>query len=167
MGCPKLTYNLAAEPRLSCVYNAADEEEGRVVQLIPTCDTTGALLNGANFGQIMNAGAIGAFWGGLSAGVNFGVGALADKGMGLVGKMYAHGISQGALTAAQGGKFQHGFFSAALTAGLAPGIMKKVGSPACRVLASSIVGGTASVLGGGKFAVSLVIGILNQLMMKR
>ena len=27
MGCPKLTYYLSAEPRLRCVYNAADGEE--------------------------------------------------------------------------------------------------------------------------------------------
>ena len=35
MGCPKLTYNLTAEPRLRVVYNAADEEEKRVIQPIP------------------------------------------------------------------------------------------------------------------------------------
>jgi len=78
--------------------------------------------------------------------------------MQLLGKIYAHGISQGAITAAQGGKFQHGFFSAALTAGLAPDIMKKIPSTAGRVLASSIVGGTASVLGGGKFANGAITG---------
>ena len=31
MGCPKLKYNLSAEPRLRCVYNAANGEENRVV----------------------------------------------------------------------------------------------------------------------------------------
>ena len=87
---------------------------------------TGALLNGANFGQIMKAGAIGAFWGGVGAGVSFGVGEL--KFDNIVGKMLTHGVSQGAVTAAQGGKFQHGFFAAAFTAGLAPGIMDKLGS---------------------------------------
>ncbi len=60
----------------------------------------------------MKAGAVGAFWGGLSAGVGFGVGQL--KFDNIVGKMLTHGISQGALTAAQGGKFQHGFFAGAL-----------------------------------------------------
>ena len=118
---------------------------------------TGALLNGANFGQIMKAGAIGAFWGGLGAGVSFGVGQFADK-IDLLGKMLAHGTTQGAMTAAQGGKFTHGFFSGAFSAGLAPGVMKKFGSPAGRVLASSVIGGTASVLGGGKFANGAVTG---------
>ena len=42
--------------------------------------------------------------------------------------------------------------------GLAPGVMKKFGSPAGRVLASSVIGGTASVLGGGKFANGAVTG---------
>ena len=30
MGCPEITYRLTAEPRLRCVYNAADEKENRV-----------------------------------------------------------------------------------------------------------------------------------------
>ena len=36
MGCPKLEYNLSAEPRLRCVYNAADGENHRVIH--PTTD---------------------------------------------------------------------------------------------------------------------------------
>ena len=31
MGCPKLGYNLSAEPRLRCVYNATEREESHVV----------------------------------------------------------------------------------------------------------------------------------------
>ena len=117
---------------------------------------TGALLNGANFGQIMKAGAVGGFWGAVSSAVSFGVGKLEFDN--IVGKMLAHGISQGALEAAQGGKFQHGFFSAAFTAGLGDDIkgMSKTGFG--RVLASSVVGGTASVLGGGKFANGAITG---------
>lgn len=103
---------------------------------------------------------MGGFWGAVGAGVSFGIGSLNfnDKISGTIGKMLAHGTSQGALTAAQGGKFQHGFFSAALTAGLAPDIMKKINSTGGRVLASSVVGGTASVLGGGKFANGAITG---------
>ena len=86
-----------------------------------------------------------------------GIGTLAkDGGMGLLGKMYAHGISQGALTAAQGGKFQHGFFSAAFTAGFSPNMNGK--SNFAKVVSSSIVGGTASVIGGGKFANGAITG---------
>ena len=116
---------------------------------------TGALLNGANFGQIMKAGAIGGFWGAVGAGVSFGVGQL--KFDNIVGKMLAHGTTQGALTAAQGGKFQHGFFAAAFSAGTER-YTGKINSNAGKVAASSIVGGTASVLGGGKFANGAITG---------
>ena len=117
---------------------------------------TGALLNGANFGQIMKAGATGAFWGAVGSAASFGVGQL--KFDNIVGKMLTHGVSQGALTASQGGKFQHGFFAAAFTAGLAPGIQKRATSNFGKVIASSIVGGTASALGGGKFANGAITG---------
>ena len=119
---------------------------------------TGALLNGANFGQIMKAGAVGGFWGAVGAGVSFGVGSLNfnDKISGTIGKMLAHGTSQGALTAAQGGKFQHGFFSAAFTAGFSPNMNGR--SNFAKVVSSSIVGGTASVIGGGKFANGAITG---------
>jgi len=92
----------------------------------------------------------------LSSAVSFGVGSL--KFDNIVGKMLAHGISQGAMTAAQGGKFQHGFFSAAFSAGLAPSIQNSAKSKIGQVFAASIVGGTASVLGGGKFANGAITG---------
>ena len=75
----------------------------------------------------------------------------------IVGKMYAHGISQGSITAASGGKFQHGFFSAALSSGAGEYTIK-IKSNGAKILASSVVGGTASVLGGGKFANGAVTG---------
>ena len=75
----------------------------------------------------------------------------------IVEQMYAHGITQGAITAAQGGKFQHGFFSAAFSAG-AETYTGEIKFKAGKVLASSVVGGTASVLGGGKFANGAITG---------
>jgi len=106
----------------------------------------------------MKAGAVGGFWGAVGAGVSFGVGSLNfnDKISGTIGKMLAHGTSQGALTAAQGGKFQHGFFSAAFTAGFSPNMNGR--SNFAKVVSSSIVGGTASVIGGGKFANGAITG---------
>ena len=71
--------------------------------------------------------------------------------------MYAHGISQGAITAAQGGKFQHGFMSAAFSSA-AGHYTNEMKFNAGKVLASSIVGGTASVIGGGKFANGAITG---------
>jgi hypothetical protein len=76
----------------------------------------------------------------------------------VIGKIYAHGFSQGTLSLAQGGRFHHGFISAAFTAGLAPGIQNSARSDFSRIVASSVVGGTASVLGGGKFANGAVTG---------
>jgi len=75
----------------------------------------------------------------------------------LLGKMYTHGITQGAITAAQGGKFQHGFFAAAFSAG-AETYTGEIKFKAGKVLASSVVGSTASVLGGGKFANGAITG---------
>ena len=71
--------------------------------------------------------------------------------------MYAQGITQGAIIAAQGGKFQHGFFAAAFSAG-AEKYTGKINSNIGKVAASSVVGGTASVLGGGKFANGAITG---------
>ena len=42
MGCPKLTYNLSAEPRLRCVYNADDGEEGHVAY--PSSNASGVAV---------------------------------------------------------------------------------------------------------------------------
>jgi len=71
--------------------------------------------------------------------------------------MLTHGVSQGALIAAQGEKFQHGFFSTEFTAG-ASNYTIKINNDAGKILASSIIGGTASVIGGGKFANGAITG---------
>ena len=77
--------------------------------------------------------------------------------MDLLGKMYAYGISQGALTAAQGGKFLHGFMSGGFSGG-SEYFTGKISSNFGKIAASSVVGGTASSLGGGKFANGAVTG---------
>ena len=121
---------------------------------------TGALLEGANIGEAFKAGAIGALIGGISGGLSNGVGSL--KFDDILGKMLAHGITQGGISELSGGKFIHGFFSAALSAGLAGTISNEDGTLKVRrgvaVAASAVVGGTASVLGGGKFANGAITG---------
>jgi RHS repeat-associated protein len=123
---------------------------------------TGALLSGADLGQAFKAGAIGALIGSISAGVANGVGSLEFDDDALVGKMLAHGITQGGLSELSGDKFEHGFFSAALSAGLAGTITEKDGTLRVgrveAVVASAVVGGTASALGGGKFANGAITG---------
>jgi len=75
------------------------------------------------------------------------------------GQNLAHGALQGGLTEATGGEFRHGFYagfaSSALAgpvSGLAPG------GTTGQTVAAAVVGGTASAIGGGKFANGAVSG---------
>jgi len=121
---------------------------------------TGALLSGADLGQAFKAGVIGGLIGGITAGLTKFVGGLEFDD--LVGKMLAHGMVNGGISEVSGGKFVHGFFAGAFSAGLGGNILEKaekyklggVGA----VVASAVVGGTASVLGGGKFANGAITG---------
>jgi hypothetical protein len=67
-----------------------------------------------------------------------------------------HGVVGGASNVAMGGKFQDGFLSAAASASTAvTGLTSPESSPfnkAGRTIIASAAGGTASVIGGGKFA---------------
>ncbi|GAA5442099.1 hypothetical protein Misp06_00260 [Microbulbifer sp. NBRC 101763] len=78
------------------------------------------------------------------------------NGYGYAEKVFAHSVTGGLLSAAQGGKFKHGFAAAGVTQAFAGGIDSidagNVGFSATRVIAAAIVGGTASAVSGGKFA---------------
>jgi hypothetical protein len=69
-----------------------------------------------------------------------------------------HGVVEGAANEAMGGKFQDGFLSAAASAAASNfGLLGDpnatgAGAVASRTIRAGIVGGTASALGGGKFA---------------
>ncbi|OAD23350.1 hypothetical protein THIOM_000821 [Candidatus Thiomargarita nelsonii] len=76
--------------------------------------------------------------GAVSGALSFGVGGLEND----VVKIIAHGVVQGGLSAAQGGKFEHGFLA---------GSFGKIGGK-YGFWGSVIAGGTAAELGGGKFA---------------
>ena len=75
-----------------------------------------------------------------------------------VGHVFGHGVLGGASNVAMGGKFQDGFLSAA--AGAAAAHAGLLGNPdatgpgavASRTIRAGIIGGTASALGGCKFA---------------
>jgi hypothetical protein len=71
-------------------------------------------------------------------------------------KVLAHGVVGGAMEAGEGGAFEHGFWSAALTESAAPVIddidSETTGISAYRAAAAAFIGGTAEALGGGKFA---------------
>ncbi|MDD4192015.1 MAG: hypothetical protein PHI28_11830, partial [Mangrovibacterium sp.] len=128
---------------------------------------TGALLNGGNIIDAFKAGVIGGVIGGLSAGAANKVGNF----FGNVGKFdfakelarsLAHGSLGGLTGLAQGGKFKHGFFSGMFASMAGSGMeaskwsvfQSDVGS----VVTAAVVGGTASELGGGKFANGAVTG---------
>ena len=116
---------------------------------------TGALLNGANIGQIAKSTFIGALVGGASGFLNFasGDGTIFEQ-------LFKHTFSQGWLEGVQGGNIFHGFMMGA-TASMGGSfiddnleILGKVGE----VAANSILSGTIDEIGGGKFANGVVTG---------
>jgi hypothetical protein len=117
----------------------------------------GAALSGGNLGDVLRGAAVGAVQGAISSGPLHAL--EGTNGMQLA-HIVGHGVTGGAANAAMGGKFQDGFLSAAASAaavhtGLtstAAGTTGEAIGMAGRTAASAIIGGTASALGGGKFA---------------
>ncbi len=116
-------------------------------------------INGGDLGDVLRGAAVGAIQGAIAGGLLHGMEAGAvgvmDKAIHIAG----HGILGGAANAAMGGKFQDGFLSAAAAAYAGWTVMKNtaisnsIGSTVLgRTMIAGIVGGTASALGGGKFA---------------
>jgi RHS repeat-associated protein len=64
----------------------------------------------------------------------------------------AHGVAGGIMAEVQGGRFGHGFASAGSAELLAPVVQHAEGTGPGEAIARMIVGGTASVASGGKFA---------------
>lgn len=125
------------------------------------------LIGGALSGGISAGTVEGAAWGAFSAAIFFGIGeglANAGKwaksgvgtklsGAGFAVKTVSHGIAGGAISRLQGGKFGHGFLSAAGSAATAPfADMSTRAGVYQGAVVSTIVGGTLSRLSGGKFA---------------
>ncbi len=72
-----------------------------------------------------------------------------------------HGLIQGALGVAQGGKFGAAFMSAAVTSGYGSKF-GQMGNRVQRVIGAAVLGGTVSRIGGGKFANGAVTGAFVQ-----
>jgi hypothetical protein len=120
-----------------------------------------SLLNGGSIGDAFKAGVIGAAVGGVSAGLAFGIGELGLSG---IGKHLAHGVAQGGVTEAMGAEFRHGFYAAAFASAAAGPISRFApGGVHGQVAAAAVVGGTASAIGGGKFANGAVSGAFTYL----
>lgn len=120
----------------------------------------GSLLNGGSLGDAFKAGAMGAVVGAVSGGIAHGIGTFAQNNAWFEGlpQWASHGVAQGGLAEVQGGKFQHGFAAGFFSSAAAPNITAKVNGDIAKTIASAFVGGTASSLGGGKFANGAVSG---------
>ena len=120
-----------------------------------------AALTGGNFGDVLRGATIGGVQGGITAGLLHGLEPAAGSGgfnVQTAIHVAGHGIVGGAANAAMGGKFQDGFISGAVSAAASDlGAFdciqgKDFLAVAGRTAMAGIVGGTASALGGGKFA---------------
>lgn len=126
----------------------------------------GSLLNGGSIGDAFKAGVIGGVTGAVSAGIANKIGSFAKANGWFKGPLQhlSHGVAQGAISAATGGEFRHGFYAGFFTSAAAPYIQEALpGNVIAQTIAAAIVGGTASVVGGGKFANGAVSGAFTYL----
>ncbi|MEO7100143.1 MAG: RHS repeat-associated core domain-containing protein [Luteolibacter sp.] len=122
----------------------------------------GPALSGGSAGDILRGAVVGGIQGGITAGALHAMGIAAENAgtfsLETAEHMAGHGILGGAANVAMGGKFGDGFISAAAAAGASDAGL--LGDPnatgpaavASRTIRAGIIGGTASALGGGKFA---------------
>jgi RHS repeat-associated protein len=123
-----------------------------------------AAAAGGDAEDVLRGAAVGAASGAITTGVLHPLGAttsadafsgsvIGDRALNIAG----HGVVGGASSAAMGGKFQDGFLSGAVSAagavaGLYDTPLKGNAGVVARTVMAGIVGGTASAVGGGKFA---------------
>lgn len=126
----------------------------------------GSLLNGGSIGDALKAGVIGAVVGGISAGIASKIGdfAASHEWFAGTGQNLAHGVLQGSLTEATGGEFRHGFYAGFSGSALGSSVGTLFGGTRTgNLFAAAIVGGTASAIGGGKFANGAVAAAFTQM----
>ena len=112
---------------------------------------TGTLLNGGTLSQALQAGAQGALFGAIGAGVANVIGSIPLGGnLGKTVRASLHGITRAAISKAQGGRWSAGFWSGFAGSALSP--LTSYVDPKYKIAVQAIVGGTAAELGGGKFA---------------
>jgi RHS repeat-associated protein len=135
--------------------------------------TGGNILKGAVMGGLSAAAFYGvgsAFQGATGGGSTFGTSLSAGD---FAAKVVAHGMVGGVMSVLQGGSFGSGFAAAGFTqafSGAIDGIGGNklssshwsAGNVAARVASAAVVGGTASVLSGGKFANGAITGAFSR-----
>lgn len=122
---------------------------------------TQSLVNGGNIGDAFKSGLQGAMWGAISAGLANGIAhqidGLKPQQLSLNKERYVikallHGVAQGGIAEAQGGEFRQGFAAGAFS-GVALDSADGLGAQGGEMLViGTLVGGTSSVLSGGKFS---------------
>ncbi|GAA5129281.1 VCBS repeat-containing protein [Luteolibacter yonseiensis] len=127
----------------------------------------GAALAGGNLGDVLRGAMIGGISGALTGAMHMVGGTANLDALNIAG----HGVIGGASNVAMGGKFEDGFLSAAASAATTVSGLTDPGSEVGanlkftgRTAVASIAGGTASVLGGGKFANGATTGAMSHLL---
>lgn len=128
---------------------------------------TATLVNGGNFAQALENGFKGGIVGGVTAGFTFGIGEAFGNPEALSESYFAkaslHGLNQGIASEAMGGSFEHGFLAGSFTSLASPMTQIPGTTSEERIIISAMVGGTASSLGGGKFANGAISGAMIQI----
>ncbi len=123
---------------------------------------SGGVMTGTLRGALTGA-AIGAVSAGAAWGIGHAGGAMMNSARnfaGGLGRHIMHGIAQGGLSSARGGTFRAGFWSGSLGSAVPVG---QDASFTAKAIAGAVVGGTASRLGGGKFANGAMSGAFVQM----
>lgn len=129
----------------------------------------GAALAGGSLGDVLRGALIGGISGALTGALHPVGGTPLLDAANVVG----HGVVGGASNVAMGGKFQDGFLSAAASAATAMTGLTSTNKGtfggdnlnlASRTMIASVAGGTASALGGGKFANGALTGAMTHLL---
>ena len=109
------------------------------------------LMNGANLWQTAKSTFIGGFWGAASGAANFGIGELTDN---FFASVALHTVSDGSMEALQGGHLEHGLLVGLASSAGGQSLMEYGGklTDVEQIAANATLGGTVSMIGGGKFA---------------
>lgn len=102
-------------------------------------------------------------WGAVSSVAAYGIGSAAQSyKLSSTTKALLHGVSRAGVSHAQGSTYSAGFWSGFAASALAPQNFE-IQNNSAKITMSAIVGGTVSVLGGGKFANGAVSGAFVQM----
>jgi RHS repeat-associated protein len=110
------------------------------------------ILSGGSLGDAFKNGLVGGFWGGVSAGLTYGIGHGLFGKTGIISQEYeifkpiVHGAAQGTISVLRGGDFKSQFMAGLISSG-AGQLSENFG-----VVGKAVIGGVTSKLSGGNFA---------------